>query len=81
MRAAAGFDAETALEFVLAGGDDYELAFTAPVSARTAVQAAARATQTPVTRIGAIEAEPGLRLVGADGQLLTRRYASFDHFA
>jgi thiamine-monophosphate kinase len=81
VRAAAGFDAEAALEFVLAGGDDYELAFTAPVSARAAVRAAARATQTPVTRIGAIEAEPGLRLVGADGQLLTRRYASFDHFA
>ncbi len=81
MRATAGFDSELALEFVLAGGDDYELAFTAPVSARAAVQAAARAAQTPVTRIGRIEADPGLRLVGADGQLLQRRYASFDHFA
>ena len=28
-----------------------------------------------------IEAEPGLRLVDAQGALLLRRYASFDHFA
>jgi len=72
---------ETVLELVLAGGDDYELAFTAPPSARAAVQAAADAVATPVTRIGVIEAEPGLRLVGAHGALITRRYTSFDHFA
>ena len=51
------------------------------MSARAAVQADRAPPQTPVTRIGAIEAEPGMRLVGADDQLLTRRYASFDHFA
>ncbi|MBX3656339.1 MAG: thiamine-phosphate kinase [Ramlibacter sp.] len=72
---------ETQLEFVLAGGDDYELAFTAPAAAREAVAAAGRAAQTAVTRIGRIEAEPGLRLLDANGQLLDRRYASFDHFA
>ena len=69
------------LELVLAGGDDYELAFTAPASAQAAVQAAAAASNTPVTRIGRIEAEPGLRLVDPQGVLLLRRYASFDHFA
>jgi thiamine-monophosphate kinase len=37
--------------------------------------------QTPVTRIGQIEAAPGLRLVDAAGQLITRRFAAFDHFA
>ena len=36
---------------------------------------------TPVTRIGTIEAEPGLRLIDAHGQPVTQRYASFDHFA
>ncbi|WP_341908658.1 thiamine-phosphate kinase [Polaromonas sp. YR568] len=71
---------DTLQEYVLAGGDDYELAFTAPPSAREAVAEAARQSGTPVTRIGAIEAQPGLRVRGADGQLLTRRYASFDHF-
>ena len=72
---------ETVLDLVLSGGDDYELVFTAPRSARDAVQAAAKVAATPVTRIGAIEAEPGLRLVDANGALLERRFASFDHFA
>ncbi len=64
----------------LAGGDDYELAFTAPASRRAAVAAAAQASQTPVTRIGSIEAGPGLRLVDAQGHPVAHRYASFDHF-
>ena len=66
---------------VLAGGDDYELAFTAPVSARQAVQAASRQAFTPVTRIGCIDAEPGLRLQGEGGLRLPDTFASFDHFA
>ena len=37
------------LEWVLAGGDDYELAFTAPASARAAVVDAAAAARTGVT--------------------------------
>ena len=69
------------LECVLAGGDDYELAFTAPPAARQAVLAAARLAETPVTRIGQIDAEPGLRLVDAQGQRLSGHYSPFDHFA
>ena len=75
------FDAEKLLEWVLNGGDDYELAFTAPAAQRGAVQAAAQASATPVTRIGQIEAAPGLRLVDGQGQPVARRFASFDHFA
>lgn len=75
------FSLKQQLAFVLAGGDDYELVFTAPASARDAVKAAAEAAQTPVTRIGQIEAEVGLRLVDAQGRLLDQSYASFDHFA
>jgi thiamine-monophosphate kinase len=74
-------DLEHRLELVLAGGDDYELAFTAPAAAREAVLAAGRAASTPVTRIGVIESEPGLRLADPRGRLLQRQYASFDHFA
>jgi len=69
------------LEWVLAGGDDYELAFTAPVSAREAVLAASRHANTPVTRIGRIEQDPGLRLLDAQGKALPGSFASFDHFA
>lgn len=77
------YDSVNRLEYVLAGGDDYELAFTAPASTRAAVQTAAALSQTPVTRIGQIETQPGLRLHGADGRELQSppKLASFDHFA
>ena len=69
------------LDCVLTGGDDYELAFTAPPAARPAVKAAARQSATPVTRIGRIDAEPGLRLVDTQGCAVPGGHASFDHFA
>ncbi len=69
------------LEYVLSGGDDYELLFTAPPSARGAVKGASIASQTVVTCIGRIEAEPGVRVVGVDGVPLPAHYGSFDHFA
>jgi len=78
---AAALDQDRRLEYVLAGGDDYELLFTAAASRRDSVQAAARQAGIAVTRIGSIEAAAGLRLVDAGGRLLERRYGSFDHFA
>lgn len=66
---------------VFAGGDDYELAFTAAPQHRTAVEAAAAQARTPVTRIGTISAQPGLRLVDATGRPLARDFPGFDHFA
>lgn len=76
----AAFSSEKQLELVLSGGDDYELAFTAPASAHAAVQAAAALAQTRVTRIGSIEAEAGIRLVDADGAPVQGVFRSFDHF-
>ena len=69
------------LECVLAGGDDYELAFTAPPAAREAVVTAARRAETPVTRIGRIDAQPGLRLMDAEGRGVSGPFHAFDHFA
>lgn len=77
----ADFDEEFLQQCTLAGGDDYELVFTAPATARDAVARASQASATPVTRIGQIEAAPGLRLVGPQGEAVASRYASFDHFA
>jgi thiamine-monophosphate kinase len=74
-------DEATQLEFVLAGGDDYELVFTAPQAQREAVAAAAQRCATRVTRIGRIDAEPGVRVLDGGGQEVRGRYASFDHFA
>ena len=65
----------------LAGGDDYELLFTAPVAARVQVEAAAQISHTPVTRIGTIQVERGLRLVDGQGETVANTFASFDHFA
>ena len=69
------------LSFILTGGDDYELAFTAPPAARAAVQAAAQRAATPVTRIGRIDAAPGLHLIDAEGHATPLVGRAFDHFA
>jgi thiamine-monophosphate kinase len=67
-------------ECTLAGGDDYELLFTAAPGAAGQVQAAARAAGTPVTCIGRIEAGQGLRLVDREGRAVAHTFGSFDHF-
>ncbi|HEV7814709.1 MAG TPA: thiamine-phosphate kinase [Janthinobacterium sp.] len=66
--------------FSAAGGDDYELCFTAPAAERGAILALAASVATPVTRVGSIAAAPGLRLVDAAGQTLDLQLAGFDHF-
>ena len=71
----------TLIGYIVAGGDDYELAFTASPTARAQVEVAAQAAQTPVTRIGHIELEPGLRLVDDSGAIVQHQWHSFDHFA
>lgn len=73
-------DEETRRECLLAGGDDYELLFTADPDARDAVAAAALASATPITRIGRITADAGLRLLGAQGAVLAPPVRGFDHF-
>ncbi len=77
----ASLDEATRLGLVLGGGDDYELLFSAPVAQQNAVQAAGQAAGVALTRIGRLEAEPGLRLVDALGRPLDGRYTSYDHFA
>ena len=81
MAAGERVDASRRLEWVLAGGDDYELLFTAPPAQRAAVELASAGAGTPVARIGSIEAEPGLRLLDAHGRRFEHQYAGWDHFA
>lgn len=71
-------------ECLLAGGDDYELLFTAAPARATQVHAASQASGTPVRCIGRIEAAAhGLKVFsqaqGGDA-LDLRRWSSFDHF-
>jgi thiamine-monophosphate kinase len=67
--------------FTAAGGDDYELCFTAPEGKRGAVLAAGAQCGTAVTLVGRIDAEPGLRLVDGDGAPLALNLRGWDHFA
>ena len=66
--------------FTAAGGDDYELCFTAPAARRDAVLAAGAACGTPVTRVGRIVPEAGLRFVDGDGAPLALDVRGWDHF-
>ncbi len=68
-------------ECALAGGDDYELLFSAPAAAEAAVQAAARSAAVAVSRIGRIEAAAGLRLRDAAGSVVGAAPRGFDHFS
>jgi thiamine-monophosphate kinase len=66
--------------FTAAGGDDYELCFTAAPGKRAAIIEAGARCGTAVTRVGVIDAAPGLRFVDAEGHPLSLALAGFDHF-
>ena len=65
----------------LAGGDDYELLFTAAPAARRRVQAAAREAGVPVSRIGSIVDGRAVQVTDEHGRALATPYAAYDHFA
>ena len=67
-------------ECTLAGGDDYELLFTAPPALADAVQAAARRSGVATTRIGQVNTSGALTLVDAQGRHVAHTFGSFDHF-
>ena len=69
-----------ALRYVLSGGDDYELVFTAPAHQREAVLQAGAGSNTPVTRIGRITAAAGVQVLAPDGTPVRGDWAGFDHF-
>ena len=69
------------LDYALAGGDDYELLFTAAPDQADAVQEAANDCGVPVTCIGRIMPTPGLQVLDTQGVAMSKRFASFDHFA
>jgi thiamine-monophosphate kinase len=75
-----GLPAERRLGLALAGGDDYELLFTAPPDRRDRVAAIGAACGLVLSRIGRVEAAAGLRLVDERGRIETVHARSFDHF-
>jgi thiamine-monophosphate kinase len=64
----------------LSGGDDYELLFTASPSQRSAIGRLARKLDLPLTRIGAMQAAPGIRVIDADGVEVHVERTGWQHF-
>ena len=77
---AAARDLPGARDAALAGGDDYELLFTAPPKRRAEIAALARRLDLPLTRIGTIRADQGLHVLDEKGQELPVRKAGWQHF-
>ena len=77
----AGAERDLALQCILAGGDDYELCFTARPAMREHVDAVALALGLPLTAIGAIGVDAGLAIRDEHGRLLPSLPHAFDHFA
>ncbi len=66
---------------VLAGGDDYELCFTAPAAAATTIEALSGRLGVALKRIGRIEVQPGLRVLDAAGRTMQTGRMGYEHFA
>lgn len=71
---------EVALSCLLAGGDDYELCFTAAALSREAVARIAIDADVPLTRIGRVTAGAGIVVRDENGEVLANLPPSFDHF-
>lgn len=78
----AGVDPAPARRCQLAGGDDYELLFSASPQQRAAILALAAELALPLTRCGRFVAAscPGVALCDESGQAMTVSERGFDHF-
>jgi len=72
---------ELAVECLLAGGDDYELCFTAPPAAAARIAQIASGTAVPLARIGTITRGRGLVVRDERGVPMPELPRSYDHFA
>lgn len=70
-----------ARDAVLAGGDDYELCFTAAPERREHIRRLGRRLGLALTRIGTITRTPGLTLHDSGGRPFAWEHKGFDHFA
>ena len=73
-------DPGVTLEAILAGGDDYELIFSAPKENRVAIMALSKELDLPLTLIGRLVAGQGVRVEGPDGQALSLAKKGWTHF-
>jgi thiamine-monophosphate kinase len=65
---------------IVAGGDDYELCFTAHPNSRESIQDLAETFGIPISRIGQVKRGKGVSLLGADGKPVKIDGRGYDHF-
>lgn len=75
-----GLPASAAHPLALAGGDDYELLFAAPVGQRDALTALSRDMAIALTRIGQVDTSAGIRQIDAHGAVSPVTWQAHDHF-
>ena len=73
-------DAGLRWECIAAGGDDYELAFTAPADRHQDIVRLGTEIGLPLTHIGNVASGEGVSLLEATGQPMQLARAGFDHF-
>ena len=74
-------DEKLQARLVLCGGDDYELAFTAPQSSRAELEALSAELKLALSRVGSVQGgEPRLLVLDAQGRPMPAG-RGFDHFA
>jgi thiamine-monophosphate kinase len=66
--------------YVLSGGDDYELCFTAPAQAQQAIVEIGKTLHLNLSRIGHIRAESGLTVYDSQHQPMALANMGYDHF-
>lgn len=71
---------ENTRKLVLAGGDDYELCFTAPAEKHAEIVQLGATLALPLTCIGRITANAGLVLLGFNDEIMSIKETGFDHF-
>lgn len=77
----AGLRDKNLLKMVLAGGDDYELCFTAPAEQHAEVIMLSKTLNLALSTIGRITGGTGLIVQGFDDEILDFKETGFDHFS
>jgi len=69
------------LKMVLAGGDDYELCFSASPDKRADIIELSKDLNLPLTMIGQMTSGTGVSLLGLDNEIVAFKETGFDHFS
>lgn len=75
------FDSDAGRTAIVAGGDDYELCFTANANSRDSIAELTDVLGIPLTRIGQVRRGKGVSLLGSDGKPVKVDGRGFDHFS